>query len=289
MLAIWALITVPLFVLCAKRGTLKSKAEWGVFLSLGISVVLLGLILWGIIPQVVNLAGKFDLAFVNGLHLPFNSGTIFFFLLIAALIAWGIWYGYRKNKQVLLLGTFCFTMLLVGYSTFFTLVIRSNANPTIDENNPEDAVALLAYLNREQYGSNPLFHGQTYNTRVIGAKDGNPVYVKDMVNKRYVVSNDRKEDQPIYDPAGCMVYAGTMTSSPGPIPNQRRMSSRPAEAELTFSTRRIPQYWAIFCSKALVRGPVVIHPERRAATTSSIIASSIWGGEKGIMCIVFCC
>ena len=206
MLAIWALITVPLFVLCAKRGTLKSKAEWGVFLSLGISVVLLGLILWGIIPQVVNLAGKFDLAFVNGLHLPFNSGTIFFFLLIAALIAWGIWYGYRKSKPTLLLGTFCFTMLLIGYSTFFTLVIRSNANPTIDENNPEDAVALLAYLNREQYGSNPLFHGQTYNTRVIGAKDGNPVYVKDMVNKRYVVSNDRKEDQPIYDPAGCMLF-----------------------------------------------------------------------------------
>ncbi|MBP5205270.1 MAG: DUF2723 domain-containing protein, partial [Bacteroidales bacterium] len=206
MLAIWALITVPLFVLCAKRGTLKSKAEWGVFLSLCGSVVLLGLILWGIIPQVVNLAGKFDLAFVNGLHLPFNSGTIFFFLLIAALIAWGIWYGYRKNKQVLLLGTFCFTMLLVGYSTFFTLVIRSNANPTIDENNPEDAVALLAYLNREQYGSNPLFHGQTYNTRVIGAKDGNPVYVKDLVNKRYVVSNDRKEDQPLYDPAGCMLF-----------------------------------------------------------------------------------
>ncbi|MBR4787536.1 MAG: DUF2723 domain-containing protein [Bacteroidales bacterium] len=206
MLAIWALITVPLFVLCAKKGTLKSKAEWGVFLSLCGSVVLLGLILWGVIPQVVNLAGKFDLAFVNGLHLPFNSGTIFFFLLIAALIAWGIWYGYRKSKPTLLLGTFCFTMLLVGYSTFFTLVIRSNANPTIDENNPEDAVALLAYLNREQYGSNPLFHGQSYNTKVVGAKDGNPVYVKDMENKRYVVSNDRKEDQPIYDPSGCMLF-----------------------------------------------------------------------------------
>lgn len=206
MLAIWALITVPLFVLCAKRGTLKSKAEWGVFLSLCGSVVLLGLILWGVIPQVVNMAGKFDLAFVNGLHLPFNSGTIFFFLLIAALIAWGIWYGYRKSKPTLLLGTFCFTMLLIGYSTFFTLVIRSNANPTIDENNPEDAVALLAYLNREQYGSNPLFFGQSYNTRVVGAKDGNPVYVKDKENKRYVVSNDRKEDQPIYDHSGCMLF-----------------------------------------------------------------------------------
>ena len=168
MLLIWVFVTVPLFVLCSKKGTLKSKAEWGVFGALVLSVVLLGLILYGIIPQIVNLAGKFDLAFVNGLHLPFNSGTIFFFLLLAALIGWGIYAGYKKSRPILLTGTFCFLMLLIGYSTFFTLVIRSNANPTIDENNPEDAVALLAYLNREQYGSNPLFYGQSYTTKALG-------------------------------------------------------------------------------------------------------------------------
>ncbi len=206
MVLIWLFVSVPLFVLCVKKGTLKSKAEWGVFLSLCGSVVLLGVILWGIIPQVVNMAGKFDLFFVNSLHLPFNSGTIFFFLLIAGLIAWGIWYGYKRSKPVLLLSSFSFLMLLVGYSTFFTLVIRSNANPTIDENNPEDAVALLAYLNREQYGSNPLFYGQSYNTRVVGSEDGNPVYVKDQNTKSYVVSNDRRGDQPKYDASGCMLF-----------------------------------------------------------------------------------
>ena len=206
MFLIWIFITVPLFVMCATKGTLKSKAEWGVFLSLCGSVVLLGLILWGIIPQVVNLAGKFDLFFVNSLHLPFNSGTIFFFLILVALIAWGIMAGYKKNKPVLLTGTFCFLMLLIGYSTFFTLVIRSNANPTIDENNPEDAVALLAYLNREQYGSNPLFYGQSYNTKVINAENGKPVYVKDKNAKRYVVSNDRQGEKLQYDPSGCMLF-----------------------------------------------------------------------------------
>lgn len=206
MFLIWLFITIPLFVLCAKKGTLKSKAEWGVFLSLCGSVVLLGLILWGIIPQVVNLAGKFDLFFVNSLHLPFNTGTIFFFLALAGLIAWGIVAGYKKNKPVLLTGTFCFLMLLIGYSTFFTLVIRSNANPTIDENNPEDAVALLAYLNREQYGSYPLFYGQSYNSKVIGSENGKPVYVKDKNSKRYVVSNDRKGEKPQYDPSDCMLF-----------------------------------------------------------------------------------
>lgn len=206
MLLIWAFVTVPLFVLCAKKGTLKSKAEWGVFLSLCGSVVLLGLILWGIIPQVVNMAGKFDLFFVNSLHLPFNSGTIFFFAVIIALISWGIFAGYKKKKPVLLTGTFCFMMLLIGYSTFFTLVIRSNANPTIDENNPEDAVALLAYLNREQYGSNPLFYGQSYNSKVINVENGKPVYTKDKNSKRYVVCNERQGEKPQYDPSDCMLF-----------------------------------------------------------------------------------
>jgi len=206
MFLIWIFITIPLLVLCGKRETFKSKAEWGVLLALGGSVVLLGIILWGVIPQIVNLAGKFDLAFVNGIGLPFNTGTIFFFLCVAALIAWMLWKGYKKKKQGLVIGSFCFMMLLIGYSTFFTLVIRSNANPTIDENNPEDAVALLSYLNREQYGSNPLFHGQCYNTRVVDSKNGTPFYVKDQVNKRYVVSNERIGEEPVYDPAGCMMF-----------------------------------------------------------------------------------
>ncbi len=212
MLLIWVFISIPLFVMCYKKGALTSKAEWGVFISLCGSAVLIGLILWGIIPQVVNLAGKFDLFFVNTLHLPFNSGTLFFFLCVAALLAWGYVVGYKKNKPILLVGTYCVTFLLVGYSTFLTLVIRSNANPTIDENNPEDAVALLAYLNREQYGSNPLIYGQSYNSKVqykngsADYEDGKPVYVKDKEKRRYVVANERKGEKPVYVPADKMFF-----------------------------------------------------------------------------------
>ena len=203
MILIWLFVTIPLLILCGKNGALSSKAEWGVTLSLLVSVALLGLILWGIVPQVVNLSGKFDLFFVNTLHLPFNSGVIFFFLLIAALIGWGIWYGYKRNKPVYSISAFSLMMLIIGYSTFMTLVIRSNANPTIDENSPEDAVSLLSYLNREQYGSNPLLYGQYYNTRVVNMKDGSPVYFRNEETKRYEVSNPRKGDVPVYDPKGC--------------------------------------------------------------------------------------
>ena len=206
MILIWLFVTTPLLIYCGKKGALTSKAEWGVTLSLLLSVALLGFILWGVVPQVVNLSGKFDLFFVNTLHMPFNSGVIFFFLLIAAIIGWGFWYGHKRNKPVLSIGAFSLMMLIIGYSTFMTLVIRSNANPTIDENSPEDAVSLLSYLNREQYGSNPLVYGQSYNTRVVRMKDGSPIYYRDEDTKRYEVSDPRKGSIPEYDPKGCMFF-----------------------------------------------------------------------------------
>ena len=93
-----------------------------------------------------------------------------------------------------------FATILIGYSTFFILVIRSNANTPIDENNPEDAVSLLAYLNREQYGDWPILSGQYYNANVVDLEDGTPVYKKDEKAGKYVVTNNRKSSIPVYDP-----------------------------------------------------------------------------------------
>ena len=188
MFAIWLLITTPLTVLCIRKGTFHSAAEWGVFLSVCGSFILLGLILYFIIPNVVNFAGKFDLFFVNTIGLPFNSGTIFFFLIIAAIIFLGLFFGIKYRKTVLTALTYCFFFLLVGYSTFFVLIIRSNANPTIDENSPEDAVALLAYLNREQYGDTPFLYGRTYNSQYNGIEQGDKVYVRDDKSGQYIVT-----------------------------------------------------------------------------------------------------
>ena len=92
-----------------------------------------------------------------------------------------------------------FTVLLIGYSTFFALVIRSNANTPIDENNPEEAVSLLAYLNREQYGDWPILHGQYYNAQVVDFEDGNPVYKKDEEAGKYIITDQRKKSKYVYD------------------------------------------------------------------------------------------
>ncbi len=199
MILIWLFISLPILVMCYKKGTFSSLAEWGILISLVGSFILLGLILYGIIPNIVNLAGKFEIFFVNSFGMPFNSGTIIYFILIAALIAWGLWYGYKKGKINFVTGVYSFLFLLIGYSTFFILTIRSNANPTIDENNPEDAVALLAYLNREQYGDTPFLTGRTYDSRPSRYENGTPVYVRDEQAGKYVVSDKRENSVPYYD------------------------------------------------------------------------------------------
>jgi len=110
------------------------------------------------IPGIVKLAGSFELFFVNSLGMPFNSGTIIYFALLIGLIWWGHRYSVKTFQNVLNTAILAFVFLLIGYSSFFVLIIRSNANTPIDENSPEDAIGLLSYLNREQYGTYPLYY-----------------------------------------------------------------------------------------------------------------------------------
>ena len=197
MFAIWLLVCAPLTYYCVKNEAFKSWANWGVLFSLVGSFILLGLVLYFIIPNVVNFAGIFERIVVNNLHLPFNSGAIIFFVLLAGLVAGGLYWGYKRKSNLILAAFYSFFFLLVGYSTFFVLVIRSNANPTIDENNPEDAVALLAYLNREQYGDTPVLTGRTYNSQVVNSKPDGKVYVRDTVSKSYIATQTKYKQ--IYD------------------------------------------------------------------------------------------
>ena len=174
------LLTLPAMVLVVYFRKYKSSTK-GIIYALLISFVLVGVILWGIVPGIVKYSSVIERLFVNTFHTGFNVGTIIYFVLIAGLLAWGLWYSEKKKKRLLNMGLLSLVFLLVGYSTFLILPIRSNANTPIDENNPEDAVALLSYLNREQYGTHPLVYGQQFNTPVIDNKDGSPVYVRKFV------------------------------------------------------------------------------------------------------------
>lgn len=163
------------------------------------SLAILVVIMYMIIPGTVELAGKFELFFVNTVGMPFNTGTIIYFLIITGLIVWGLIFTRKKGKAILNTVILALLFILIGYSSFFMIVIRANANPPINENDPKDAVSLLAYLNREQYGTWPIFSGKYYNAPVVDHADGNPVYMQDEKLGKYVVKDDRKGVIPIYD------------------------------------------------------------------------------------------
>ena len=161
--------------------TTKKGFIWAGILSL----FMVAIILYFIVPMIVSLAGKFEIFFVNSIGLPFNSGTIIYFALLIGLIAWGLKYTKDKVKPLLNTIILSFLFLLIGYSTFFILVIRANANTPINENAPKDAVALLTYLNREQYGSTPVFYGQYYTAQPNGMETTTK-YTKDKASKKYI-------------------------------------------------------------------------------------------------------
>ena len=171
----------------------------GIMLVGALSILILAVIMYIIIPGIVWLSGMFELFFVNSIRLPFNSGTIIYFALLIGALVWGLKATHRRGRVVLNTALLGLVFILIGYSSFFMLIIRSNADVPIDENSPEDAISLLSYLNREQYGSTPVFYGPYYNAPVVDYEDGTPVYVKDVDKGKYVITDDRKGVIPVYD------------------------------------------------------------------------------------------
>ena len=172
-------------------------------------MAILGVVQGVIIPGAVSLISKFELFFVNTIGLPFNSGTIIYFLTITAAITFGLIYTKKHNKAIWNTAILGVMMMLIGYSSFAILVVRSNANPPIDENNPEDAVGLLSYLKREQYGSWPIVYGQHFNAKLDSRKpylDGNPIYAKDEKKGKYVIIDQRKNTVPNYSKKDKMLF-----------------------------------------------------------------------------------
>jgi len=194
------LVAIPAIAFVYYFRKFKNNNYKGMIVTFVISIVLLGLIMNGIIPWVVNLAAYFELFFVNTIGLPFNSGTVLYFILLVGGIYWGIRYSRRKSKTVLNTALWGIIFILIGYSSFFLLIIRSNANTPIDENNPEDAISLLSYLKREQYGDWPIAHGHYFNAPVIGREDGNPVYRKSNEKGKYIIIDENKGIKPVYHP-----------------------------------------------------------------------------------------
>lgn len=195
LLAIPAMVFVYYFK--TRELTFKNLA-----IAFGISILILGTIQSLIIPGTVKVGFMFELLFVNTFNLPFNSGLLFYIAILAALSVLGLYYTHKKGKQVWNTIILCVTVLLIGFSTYSIIMIRSAANPPMDENNPENAFTLLSYLNREQYGSMPLLYGQYFNTPLDAKEpfvEDKPQYFQDKAKGKYVLINKDQKTKPNYD------------------------------------------------------------------------------------------
>ncbi len=148
----------------------------GVIKALLASVVILGVMMYMIIPGLIWLASRFELIFVNGFGLPYNSGLVVYFVVLLGAIAYGLWKTYQRRLVLLNTVILMFVMIIIGYSSFTMIVIRSLANPPMDENNPENIFSLQYYVNREQYGDRPLVKGPYFNAEPVGFDHGKSTY-----------------------------------------------------------------------------------------------------------------
>lgn len=158
----------------------KDKKEYygGMYIFFLIGCALTGIMQIVVIQKIISLAGSFDRVFVNNFGLPFFSGFTFFFILLAVLIWLGLRYANKKHWAYLRLGLWCFAFVLIGYSSYLTTMIRSNADPAVDMFNVDNPLSLVGYLGRDQYGDFPLLYGQKFTAQPVDIKFGAAKYEK---------------------------------------------------------------------------------------------------------------
>ncbi len=142
----------------------------GVIRTILLSAFILWIIVFVLIPGVPKIAGWFELFFVNVLGLPYNSGLLFFVILVATVLTGGIRYSLAKKKLILNYVFTVLTVIMIGYSSYAMIMIRSSAKPPMNQNNPSDIFSLSYYINMEQYGSTPKMYGNYYSAPVIDVK-----------------------------------------------------------------------------------------------------------------------
>ena len=165
----------------------KQVTWMGMLKTLIAGGLLIGVILFCLIPGVVKLGGWFELLFTNVLGCPYNTGLICYIFLLTGTIV--ISY-YKVKRRIVRLSLACLLMMLIGYSSYGVIFIRANSQMPMCENAPDNIFSLASYLNREQYGKTPLFYGPAYCSEIDRVAEG-----------EYLVPR-QKEGKAVYRPCG---------------------------------------------------------------------------------------
>lgn len=131
-----------------------------------ITLIILAIVFKGIFPLIMTLFGKVEIFAVNDLGMPFHSGTIIAFVLLAGLCFYALKLAVKSGKKLFQTIVLSIVYMIIGFSCWLMIPIRANANPPMNLNNPDNAIGMLDYYNREQYGDWPTLFGQNYTAQL---------------------------------------------------------------------------------------------------------------------------
>ena len=225
------LVAIPALALIIYFKKYKNITLLGVSLSLAMSLLIVGIIVEGIIPGLPSMASFVERFFVNSLGLPFGSGIIFFIIVFLSLLVYLLKFSQEREKVTLNISLLSLTFILIGYSSYSLVLIRSNYNPPIDENNPENILNFISYLKREQYGYRPLFKGQYFDADVIKQEETGVNYKKG--KDKYEIKE--KKFSYVYDDKRTTIFPRMYSSSPNHIERYREITNLNKNQKPTFS------------------------------------------------------
>ncbi len=196
------LLAIPalVFMFYYKQRENGHYSMWEYVKIFAVSCLILAIVLFGVIPYLPKIAAYFDLFFVNTLGFSFNSGAVVFMFLLLGACFFGLFRTMKKGQVFWNTVLLCFTTIVIGFSLFSIVIIRSSAKTPTNEYQPDNPFTLVRYLSREQYGSTPLIYGQYYDApyTIEPTKFWTPL------NGKYYHADGQGDI--IYEPEGKMLF-----------------------------------------------------------------------------------
>ena len=170
------LLTIPALVFIYYFKKFPAAPKSGLWKPAVASIVLTGLF-YILTPTAVSIGAWVDRVFVNSFGFGVNSGLATFIALLLVGLGFFAWKAHKRGKQGLNTVLISVAMIVVGFSSYGVVLIRSSVNPPMNSNHPDNPYSLVQFLNREQYGSRPLLYGQSYASPAIDYVENNSYYI----------------------------------------------------------------------------------------------------------------
>jgi hypothetical protein len=191
------LLTIPALAMIYYYRRYEPTLRGSIFAFLA-GCVILAIVQFGVIQYIPRLASIFDIMFTNSFGTPFDVGAIILLLLVAAILISGLFFAKKKGMYNLHTGVLCIIFIIIGYSAYFSAIVRSRADVPIDMTNPDNPITFLDYVSREQFGQQPLFTGPYFNSQYSDVREKGKQYAQTTENGKDKYIEVGKKLEPVY-------------------------------------------------------------------------------------------